>query len=103
VRDKSGPVMSDSESRGSPQQEDERVDRAILDLLLCSEAPGLWSADEVVREVGDPIAVDDALTRLSAGGLIHRLEEYCSPPARPPSRCIGPTPGYELMIAQIDE
>jgi len=43
------------------------------------QAPGLWSAEEVAREIGNPVATADALARLDGAGLIHRCEGFVFP------------------------
>jgi hypothetical protein len=53
--------------------EEERVEHAVLDLLLHGDAAGPWAEDELVREIGDRVSVADALARLAAVGLLHRL------------------------------
>ena len=49
------------------------MDQAVLDLLLHGDAAGPWAEEELVREIGDHIAVTDALARLGGVGLLHRL------------------------------
>jgi hypothetical protein len=63
MRDKSGLSAAD---------EEERIDTAVLALLLDDHGRP-WSDDEVAREVGDPMATTDSLARLHGAGLIHRL------------------------------
>lgn len=46
----------------------------MLDLLLHGDAAGPWAVEELVREIGDRIAVADALARLVGAGLLHRLD-----------------------------
>jgi hypothetical protein len=58
-----------------PETADGIYDRLVLDLLLI-EHDGLWSIDEIERMLGHVPAVADALARLHAVGLIHRLENY---------------------------
>jgi hypothetical protein len=58
-----------------PATVDDRFDQAVLGLLLFDQASGPWAEDELVREIGDAIAVKDALARLYGAGLIHRLAE----------------------------
>jgi len=55
---------------------DDQTDRLVLTLLLSSQFPGLWSVEELKREIGRPIDVVDAIHRLHGQGLIHRLEEF---------------------------
>jgi hypothetical protein len=50
------------------------VERAILDLLLFEPGLPMWAREEIVREIGDRVAVEDSLWRLHRAGLIHRVE-----------------------------
>ena len=45
----------------------------MLDLLLHGEAAGPWAEEELIREIGDRVVVEDALARLFGVGLVHRL------------------------------
>lgn len=55
--------------------EEARVDQAILELLL-HERPSLpWAVEELAREIGDRVTVEDSLGRLHGAGLVHRLRE----------------------------
>jgi hypothetical protein len=36
----------------------------------------LWSVNELAREIGKPIDVEDAIHRLHGQGLIHRLDDF---------------------------
>lgn len=58
-----------------PSSEEDRRDHAVLDLLLHGDAAGPWAEEELVREIGDGLAVGDALARLGGAGLVHRLKE----------------------------
>jgi hypothetical protein len=58
----------------SSELDEAEVDAAILDLLTIS--PGLWTVEEVEREIGDGVAVADGLGRLYGSGLIHRLDGF---------------------------
>ena len=60
---------------GKPNLDPERVDSAILGLLLDPDSQRPWSVLEVAREIGDEAATADALARLTGVGLVHRLAE----------------------------
>jgi hypothetical protein len=50
----------------------ESAEWIVLDLLVDAEIQRPWSVEEVIREVGSPIAAADALEALRAAGLAHR-------------------------------
>lgn len=62
--------------RTQPNSDPERVDAAILCLLIDPEAQRPWSVDEVAREIGDEVAVADGLARLAGAGLLHRISSF---------------------------
>jgi hypothetical protein len=64
------------ETSRTPAEDDDRVDFAVLDLLLHSDRPALWSVDEVALELGDSLRVTDAIARLEGAGLIHVCGEF---------------------------
>jgi predicted transcriptional regulator len=66
--------MPDEAGRTQPQRS-ERTEWIVLDLLLDAEAQRPWSIEEVVREIGKPVDVADALSALQAAGLIHRTAD----------------------------
>jgi ABC-type uncharacterized transport system substrate-binding protein len=48
--------------------------RAVFELLLCQD--GLWTVDEIVRELSSPeLDVIDAIAGLQAAGLVHRYAD----------------------------
>jgi predicted transcriptional regulator len=53
------------------------MDVAVLGLLLSTDR--LWSAEEVGREIGDPVEAADSLARLHGAGLVHRLQDFVFP------------------------
>jgi hypothetical protein len=59
--------------------EEERVEAAIIGLLLDATVVGPWSVEELTRELGDPLAVGDAVGSLHAVGLIHRSGDLIFP------------------------
>jgi hypothetical protein len=60
----------------TPAHDDALTDGSIMASLLADDAQRPWTVDEIVREIGDELAVADGLARLYRGGLIHRLEGY---------------------------
>jgi hypothetical protein len=52
----------------------DQVDRAILNLLLFEPGLRLWAIDEIGREIGSRLAVEDSLWRLHRASLIHRVD-----------------------------
>jgi hypothetical protein len=53
----------------------ESTEWIVLDLLVDAEVQRPWSVEEVIREIGSPIAAADALDGLHAAGLIHRTAD----------------------------
>ncbi len=50
---------------------------AIIGLLLSKEHHGLWSTEELVRELSAPrLDVTDAIENLKATGLAHELDGF---------------------------
>ena len=70
--------MHDQRS-SAPAEDDANIDGSILSMLLHEDAPWPWTAEEVAREIGDPIRTTDSLARLYGAGLIHRLEGFVFP------------------------
>jgi hypothetical protein len=54
------------------------IDAVVLDYMLCGPS-WPWSVDEIVRELGDENYATDALGRLEAMGLVHRLGDFVFP------------------------
>jgi predicted transcriptional regulator len=59
-----------------PVLEEDRNDAAVLHVLLHSDVRAPLSTDEVIREIGDEVAVVDAVARLHGAGLVHRCSEF---------------------------
>jgi len=57
---------------------EEEMDNTVIGFMLGGEC-WPWSLDEIVRECGDRIDAEDAVARLAAAGLIHRLGEFVFP------------------------
>lgn len=39
-------------------------------------ADRIWAVEEIAREMRDPIAATDGLNRLTAAGLVHRIDSF---------------------------
>jgi hypothetical protein len=57
----------------------EQREKTVLNLLLGDEHDYPWSIDELVQMIGDRIDTIDAVCRLEAAGLMHRLGEFVFP------------------------
>jgi predicted transcriptional regulator len=47
--------------------------QGVLSSLLAEDRP--WTVEELIRENGDRIAVEDALAELHAAGLVNRINK----------------------------
>jgi hypothetical protein len=57
--------------------QESRAEGAILGLLLNFDTGGLWSVEEVVRQLSTSrVEVIDGLASLQAAGLIHRIGDF---------------------------
>jgi len=64
------------EGTHTPAEDDEQTEATILTLLLNPKVQRPWAVDEVIREIGRPDDTTDAIARLHAAGLVHRLDEF---------------------------
>jgi len=62
--------MHDEDRRS--RLDDRDMDAAVMGLLLDPQFH-IWKVSEVEKEIGDPVAVRDSLSRLRGAGLIHEL------------------------------
>jgi hypothetical protein len=67
--------MQDETSQ-MPSEDDARVQKGVLELLLGPTSQRLWSIAEVEREIGERLLAMDAIAGLQAAGLIHRCGEF---------------------------
>jgi hypothetical protein len=55
---------------------EDRVRRAILDLLVHEPSQRPWSLAELEAEIGDALDVRDGVRQLQGLGLVHRCEDF---------------------------
>jgi hypothetical protein len=68
-------MQDESKPDPDPAAEADRIESTILDLFTGPGGSGLWSVEEVGREIGDEIKAADALEALHRSGLIHRTSD----------------------------
>jgi hypothetical protein len=57
-----------------PAAAEPEANATVLELL--TGEPVLWSIDELAREIGDRVTAVDAVARVHADGLAHRLGDF---------------------------
>lgn len=68
-----------STSAPSAGRRGDEVQFVVLALLLERECPGPWSVEELAREVGCELLAVEAVVRLHAAGLVHRVDGFVWP------------------------
>jgi HD-like signal output (HDOD) protein len=68
--------MMHDESTDDPAEKAERTEATILCLLLDRTNQQPWAVEELVREIGRPLDVTNAVASLHAAGLIHHCGEF---------------------------
>jgi len=71
--------MPDAEPTAPRELEAEVVEAGILDRLTDADDQRPWSVAELIRDIGQRIATEDALTNLHGLGLINRAGELVFP------------------------
>lgn len=59
----------------TPAEVPDPIEQAVL-ALLTDHSPGLWSDEEIARELGDRIEAADAVAALLRAGLAYRLDGF---------------------------
>jgi hypothetical protein len=49
----------------------EATEQAIVQMLVCGDAAGVWWRPDIEQEIGDAAEVHDALGNLERSGLVH--------------------------------
>lgn len=68
-----------SSEKATSANDEDRVDGAIMELLLAPEDQRPWTIDDLTREVGSTIEVEDGISRLIRAGLAHRQNDLVVP------------------------
>jgi hypothetical protein len=58
---------------------EEQRDSTVLNLMLCDGSGFAWSVEELARTIHSRIDAVDAVRRLEAAGLVHRIGEFVFP------------------------
>jgi hypothetical protein len=74
-------TITRQDQRGAAERpgDEERDDGAVLRLMLCDGSGFPWSIEEIARTIDDRVDAADALRRLEAAGLVHRLGDFVFP------------------------
>jgi hypothetical protein len=58
---------------------EEQRDSTVLNLMLCDGSGFAWSVEELARAIHSSIDAVDAVCRLEAAGLVHRIGDFVFP------------------------
>jgi hypothetical protein len=58
---------------------EEQRDSTVLNLMLCDASGCPWSVEELARTINDRLGAVDAVCRLEAAGLVHRVGDFVFP------------------------
>jgi len=67
--------MPEPEPTPEPTASATQTESAIMTVLLVPEDQRPWSTDELIRDIGRPRDVLDAISNLHAAGLLHRTTD----------------------------
>jgi hypothetical protein len=67
--------MSETEPTLMPAENQTRTESTIMTLLLVPDDQRPWSTEELIREIGRPNDVHNAICSLHGVGLIHRTSD----------------------------
>lgn len=68
-----------SSEKATCANDEDRVDGALMELLLSPADQRPWTIDDLAREVGSMIEVEDGVSRLTRAGLVHRHDDLVVP------------------------
>ena len=78
--------MPDPEPTLMPAESQTMTESTIMCLLLIQDDQRPWSTDELIREIGRPNDVHNAISSLHGVGLIHRTSDGFVFPTRAATR-----------------
>ena len=67
--------MTDEQRLHDPAEDEARIDRSVLNLLIDEDNQRPWSLEEVVREHGNQREALDGIDRLHGAGLVHKTSD----------------------------
>lgn len=67
------------EQEAARRVSDEARDSLVLNLMLCESQGYPWSREELAHTIGDRVGAFDAVGRLEAAALLHRIGEFVFP------------------------
>ena len=71
--------MHDEPTQAPAGREPDRLESAVMLMLLQAGHPWPWSMHEIARELGNELLAADAVVGLHAAGLVNRLDEFVFP------------------------
>jgi hypothetical protein len=73
------PITDQRDQPEQPQVSEEQRENTVLNLMFCDASDYPWSVEELARTIEDRTGVIDAVRRLEAAGLVHRIGEFVFP------------------------
>jgi hypothetical protein len=62
-----------------PREAERHTDNTILGLMFNDASSWPWSIEEIARELDNSAKARDAVSRLTADGLLHRIGDFVFP------------------------